>query len=220
MSSKRYGTTSVNPTTASSVLVNPETFFPADERGAVRRLGVAENSRPVADGRRGLVGRKHGLDQGDGRGVFGQVIHGAVAAAVEHCVIISGGDVRQFDGTGEARFSRRIRTEAAGVVGLKGRSIASGIDRRLATERGGQRDVGSCILESIIRRSELFEPESRLLARSAERVLCGEDDQYVHVELSFWLAEEADDFLVISTVTARPSFPTATVALRFLLSNS
>jgi len=122
-----------------------------------------------------------------------------VTADIENRIIAASGDTGQLNRAGKARLSRSIPAETVGIFGLEARSIASGIERRLASERGGQRDVGSRVLESIERCRELFEPNSVLLVGGAELVVGGQDHQYVHFELPLLVG---GSLLVMSVATA------------------
>jgi hypothetical protein len=57
------------------------------------------------------------------------------------------------------------------LVGLESRLVALRVERRLATLGRGQHDLGTGILEDVVRRGQLFEPEAGLAAGVAELVV-------------------------------------------------
>ena len=78
-------------------------------------------------------------------------------------------------------------TAAAGAAGpagpqcgLRAGGVAARVQRRLSAQRRGQGELGTRVLEHVVRRRELFEPEARLVAGVAELVVGGEDHQDVH----------------------------------------
>lgn len=65
------------------------------------------------------------------------------------------------------RFRRRIGLEAAGKLRLKFGLVALWVYRRMATLGRRKYDVGSCILECVVRSGEFFESKAGFLARVA-----------------------------------------------------
>src|SRR6185369_1291594 len=88
----------------------------------------------------------------------------------------------------ELRLRGGIGFEPVGEVGLKLRLVALRIERRLAALRRGENDLGAGILEHVVGRGELLEPEAGLAAGVAERVVRGEDHQDFHAYLLRFLS--------------------------------
>jgi len=89
-------------------------------------------------------------------------------------------DAGQRHGRGQRALGIGVRLEAAGGGGLGVGLVALRVQRRLAALGRSERDVGAGVLENVIRRGELFEPEAGFLAGIAQLVMRCQHHQYFH----------------------------------------
>ncbi len=94
-----------------------------------------------------------------------------MSAGVEDRVEVSLLDAVEADRLGELGFRCCIGLEAAREVGLEARLVALGIERRLPALGRGKHDLGAGILEGVVGRGELLEPEAGLAAGVAKLVV-------------------------------------------------
>ena len=150
------------------------------QRLSAGRARMSKHTWRVAHRRDRFAGSDHRADQGDRRGVFGQVPQRTMAAGIEHGVEIGRLQRSQLHRGGQRRQRSAIGLEAARGIGLRRHVVALGVERRLSAQRRGQGEPGARVLEHVVRRCELFEPEAGLVAGVAELVVRGEDHQDVH----------------------------------------
>jgi len=103
-----------------------------------------------------------------------------VAAGVEDGVEVLGLDAVEANRCRELRLRVRIGFEPVRKVGLKVWLVALRIERRLATLRRGNHDLGAGVLECVVGCGELLQPEACLTAGVAELVVRCEDHQDLH----------------------------------------
>jgi hypothetical protein len=111
------------------------------------------------------------LDQFDRVLVFGEIPHRAVAAGVEDRVEVFLPDALKAKGLVELSFRRRVLLEPARKVGAEFGFVALGVERRPAALRGRQRDRSPSVLENIVGRSKLLEPETGLATSVAQLIV-------------------------------------------------
>ena len=111
------------------------------------------------------------LDQRDRGLVVGQVPQRTVAAGVENRVILVHVDIAQLLGAGEHFLGVGVAHEPFGRLGEGVVGLTVRVNWRLAALGRGKGDVGSGVLEHVIGRSELFEPETGLVSGVAHLVV-------------------------------------------------
>src|SRR5262245_23817115 len=114
----------------------------------------------MADQRHGLSDGEERFDQLYGIGVLGQIPQWAMAARIEDSVVVLLFYILQAQRLIKLGLRLRILLEATGEVRLEARILALGIERRTTALGRGQSDLHACILELIIRRSQLLQPEA------------------------------------------------------------
>jgi len=103
-----------------------------------------------------------------------------VAARVEDGVEVGLGEAVQAHRRCELSGRGLIGLKAAGEVGLEVRLVALGVQRRLSALGRGQGDLRAGVRERVVRRRELFQPETSLLAGVAQLVVRGQDHEDLH----------------------------------------
>jgi hypothetical protein len=83
-----------------------------------------------------------------------------------------------------------ILLEPTGDVGLEGRLVALGIERRAPALGRCKGDLGAGIFEDILRRCQFLQPEASLPSRIAELVVGGKNHQDFHDALLSLVVEE------------------------------
>lgn len=153
---------------------------PFDQRLAVLAGCLAECAGRTAYRHHWLAGGIHVVNEADRRRVLSRIPQGAVAARVKHRVEGIAVNFCQLDGAGQLPLGVGVPFEAAGVVRLCIFCIAFRAQRRLAFQGRCKRDACARILENILGRSKLLQPEAGLLASVAELIMEGKKHQYVH----------------------------------------
>lgn len=103
---------------------------------------------------------------------------------MEHRIEAGGHDVAQLHRPRKGGFGDGVRFEAPGGFGLRDRVATLRLDgRRLATEWRTQRDFCARLLEDVVRRGKLLQPETRLEPRVVEVLVRGQSHQYLQVEM-------------------------------------
>jgi len=118
-----------------------------------------------------LAVRDEGFDQLDRVPVFGQILQRTVTAGVEDRVEVFLVDAVEAHRLCELRFGNLVSVEAPRHVGLQGWLITLRIERRLSALWRGEGDLGTVVLEDVVRRCEFFEPEAGFLAGVAESIV-------------------------------------------------
>ncbi len=130
-----------------------------------------------------LAGRDEGFDQLDRIRILGQIPQRAVAAGVEDRIEVLLVDAVQAHSFCELRLGNLVSAEAPRKVCLEHRLVALRVERRLAALRRGEGDLGTGVLEDVIRRCQLLEPEAGLLAGITESVVGGEYHEDFHCRI-------------------------------------
>jgi len=150
---------------------------------ALRRPYMTERARRVTNEGDGLVGSQESLNQLDRVLVLGQVPHRAMTAWIEDGIEILWLDAVEADCRGKLRLCCGIGLEPMREFGLEVRLVALRIERRLAALRRGEHDLGTSVLEMVIRRGEFLQPEARLAPCVSELVVGGKNYQDLHSSL-------------------------------------
>jgi len=152
-----------------------------DEWLALRSGHMAERSRCMAYQCHRLTRCKERLNQLDGVLVFSYVPQRAVSTGIEYRVKILLLDGIEPDGRSKLRLCYCIRLEAARCVRLRTGLVALRVQWRLAALGRREDDVGSCVLERVIRGGEFFEPKPGFFAGIAQLIVRGEDHENFHL---------------------------------------
>ena len=133
---------------------------PFNQRCAVSGLDMTQDPGRVTDKTNGLARSLEGLDKLDGRLRLGQIPQRSMTARVEHGVKVFTVDGIQLDGIRQSPPGIRIRVETVGHVRLEIRQLTLWVQGWLTTGWRRQNHLGPRILEDVVRRCELFKPES------------------------------------------------------------
>src|SRR5690349_2833248 len=121
-----------------------------------------------------LAGGDKGLEQFDRVLVFCQVPHRAMAARVKDGVEVFLSNTVEANGLVEVSFRLFILFKSQCQFGTELGLVALGIQWRSAALWGGERDLNARILENVIGRRKLLEPETRL-SSSVAQLIVGRD---------------------------------------------
>src|SRR5262245_7542134 len=150
------------------------------QRSAGRRLGLPEGaltwlSTPgaMAAQYHRLAGGEGGFDQHGRLRIFGQVPHRAMAPRIEDGIIILLLHALEAHRLVELTLGIVVLLEATGDVGLEVRILALGIERRAAAFGRCQRDLHPRVLENIVGRGQLLQPEAGFASGVAKLVMRG-----------------------------------------------
>src|SRR5215471_3588237 len=172
-SSTRKGTTFVKPISSSSPSVKPVTFLPSTSgfpfgvltwRSAPGAWQTSATGLPAA--RKDSISLIEFL-------IFREIPHRAMAARIEDGVVVFLSHAVEAQRLVELSFGVRVLLEPTRDVGLKAGVFALGIERRASALGRCKGDLGTDILEHVVRRSHLLQPEASLTAGVAELVVGG-----------------------------------------------
>src|SRR5260370_14882742 len=158
-------------------------FLALHQKLAVRRLDVTQRTRGMTYDGDWLAGSKEGLDQLDGVLVLGEIPHRAVAARIEDGVEVLLPDAVEARGLVELGFRSRVVLEPARKVSAKLGLVALGVERGAIALRGGERDLGSGILENVVGSGKLLQPEACLSPGVTQLIVGRDNHQYLHDSL-------------------------------------
>src|SRR6516225_7174306 len=103
-----------------------------------------------------------------------------MAARIEDGVVVFLPHAVEAQRLVELSFGVRVLLEPTRDVGLKTGVLALGIERRASALGRCKGDLGTDILEHVVRRGHLLQPEASLTAGVAELVVGGQNHQDFH----------------------------------------
>src|SRR5262249_49688818 len=118
--------------------------------------------------------------------VFGNIPHRTMAARIEDGIEVFLFYAIEAQRLVELSFGIGVLLEATGDVSLKAGVLALGIERRSAALWWNEGHLGAGILEHVVWRSQLLQPEASLAARIAELVVRGQNHQDFHTGTFAW----------------------------------
>src|SRR6185436_3522382 len=133
-----------------------------------------------ANQRHELSDGEKGFDQPNGTGIFGQIPHWTVTARIEDSVVVLLLHAVEAYRLVEPALRVRVLLEATGYVRLEARILALGIERRTTALWRSKSDLRARVLELIVGRGQLLQPEAGLAAGVAKLVVGGQNHQDFH----------------------------------------